>query len=167
MFFNQKILLFYAFVTYSNTDCYKLAFIKVLSKGSKGRQLEVKRASIESLFGIFQKLKEYVLELQLWKISDKLQSRNKLLYKKLLCQELLKMSYLVYLFMLLYNSIFVILLSGGQKFGVKIISSHSLQMRMQDYRQQQDVPHVILQPMFHHYILGRKHLLVEEQQLSL
>ena len=26
-------------------------------------------------------------------------------------------------------------LSGGQEFGVKIISSHSLQMRMQDYHQ--------------------------------
>lgn len=26
-------------------------------------------------------------------------------------------------------------LSGGQKFGVKIISSHSLQTRMQDYHQ--------------------------------
>lgn len=37
MFFNQKMLLSYAFVTYSNTDCYKLAFRKVLSKGSKGR----------------------------------------------------------------------------------------------------------------------------------
>ena len=73
-----------------------------------------------------------------------------------------KMSYLVYFVMLLYNSIFVILLSGGQEFGVKIISSHSLQTRMQDYRQQQDVPHMILQPMYHHYILGRKHLLVEE-----
>ena len=53
-------------------------------------------------------------------------------------------------------------LSGGQEFGVKIISSHSLQMRMQDYHQQQDVPHVIPQSMYHHYILGRKHLLVEE-----
>ena len=167
MFFNQKRPLSYAFVTYSNTDCYKLAFRKVLSKGSKGRQLEVKRASIESQLGIFQKLKEYVLELQLWKISDKQQYRNKLLYKKLLQSGAFKMSYLVYLFMLLYNSIFVILLSGGQKFGMKIISSHSLQTHMQDYRQQQDVPHVILQPMFHHYILGRKHLLVEEQQLSL
>jgi len=37
MFFNQKTLLSYAFVTYSNTDSYKLAFKKVLSKGSKGR----------------------------------------------------------------------------------------------------------------------------------
>ena len=46
-----------------------------------------------------------------------------------------KMSYLVYFVMLLYNSIFVILLSGGQEFGVKIISSHSLQTRMQDYHQ--------------------------------
>ena len=46
-----------------------------------------------------------------------------------------KMSYLVYFVMLLYSSIFVILLSGGQEFGVKIISSHSLQTRMQDYHQ--------------------------------
>ena len=45
------------------------------------------------------------------------------------------MSYLVYSVMLLYNSILVILLSRGQEFGVKIISSHSLQMRMQDYHQ--------------------------------
>jgi len=37
MFFNQKTLLSYAFVTYSNTDSYKLVFCKVLSKGSKGR----------------------------------------------------------------------------------------------------------------------------------
>ena len=46
-----------------------------------------------------------------------------------------KMSYLVYFVMLLYNSIFVILLSKGQEFGVKIISSHSLQKHMQDYHQ--------------------------------
>ena len=46
-----------------------------------------------------------------------------------------KMSYLVYFVMLLYNSIFVILLSKGQEFGMKIISSHSLQTRMQDYHQ--------------------------------
>ena len=37
MFFNQKTLLSYAFVTYSNTDSYKLVFCKVLNKGSKGR----------------------------------------------------------------------------------------------------------------------------------
>ena len=37
MFFNQKTPLSYAFVTYSNTDSYKLVFCKVLSKGSKGR----------------------------------------------------------------------------------------------------------------------------------
>lgn len=37
MFFNQKTPLSYAFVNHSNTDCYKLAFYKVLSKGSKGR----------------------------------------------------------------------------------------------------------------------------------
>ena len=37
MFFNKKTLLSYAFVTYSNTDSYKLVFYKVLSKGSKGR----------------------------------------------------------------------------------------------------------------------------------
>ena len=46
-----------------------------------------------------------------------------------------KMSYLVYIVMLLYNSIFVILLSKGQEFRVKIISSHSLQTHMQDYHQ--------------------------------
>ena len=73
-----------------------------------------------------------------------------------------KMSYLVYFVMLLYNSILVILLSGGQEFGMKIISLHSLQTHMQDYHHQQDVPHMILQPTYHHYILGRKHLLVEE-----
>ena len=167
MFFNQKKPLSYVFVTYSNTDCYKLAFRKVLSKGSKGRQLEVKRASIESQLGIFQKLKEYVLELQLWKISDKQQNRNKLLYKKLLQSGAFKnelsciFCYAIIQLYICYS------LSGGQKFGVKIISSHSLHMRMQDYHQQQDVPHMILQPTYHHYILGRKHLLVEEQQLSL
>lgn len=37
MFFNQKKTLSYVFVTYSNTDSYKLTFSKVLSKGSKGR----------------------------------------------------------------------------------------------------------------------------------
>jgi len=31
------MLLSYAFVTHNNTDSYKLAFRKVLSKGSKGR----------------------------------------------------------------------------------------------------------------------------------
>ena len=45
------------------------------------------------------------------------------------------MSYLVYFVMLLYNLIFVILLSGGQEFGMRIIFSHSLQTRMQDYHQ--------------------------------
>lgn len=40
MFFNQKRPLSYAFVTYSNTDCYKLAFRKMLSKGSKGHLLK-------------------------------------------------------------------------------------------------------------------------------
>ena len=45
------------------------------------------------------------------------------------------MNYLVYLVILLYNSILVILLSGEQEFGVKIISLHSLQTRMQDYHQ--------------------------------
>ena len=49
MFFNQKRPLSYAFVTYSNTDCYKLAFCKVLNKGS----IEVKKASIERQLGIF------------------------------------------------------------------------------------------------------------------
>jgi hypothetical protein len=37
MFLNLKTLLTSAFVTYSNTDSYKLVFCKVLSKGSKGR----------------------------------------------------------------------------------------------------------------------------------
>ena len=45
------------------------------------------------------------------------------------------MNYLVYLVILLYNSIFVILLFGGEELSVRFIFSHSLQMRMQDYHQ--------------------------------
>ena len=45
------------------------------------------------------------------------------------------MSYLVYFVMLLYNSIIVIFRFRGEELGVRFISSHSLQTRMQDYHQ--------------------------------
>lgn len=131
--------------------------------------MDFKRALLRVVKGTFCKPIRHLLEAKrvCIKITTMENIRQKVRRKQTFIQKspmlgAFKMSYLVYFVMLLYNSIFVILLSGGQEFGVKIISSHSLQTRMQDYRQQQDVPHMILQPMYHHYILGRKHLLVEE-----
>ena len=60
------------FVTIRESVSYEVAKKKVLNWTSKGRYLDLKRASFASQLGVFKKPKEYVLGLNCMKITYKL-----------------------------------------------------------------------------------------------
>ena len=59
------------FATNSKSASYKVMQEKVLNWTSKGRQLDLKRASIASQLGVFSKPKDHVLALNCMKIVYK------------------------------------------------------------------------------------------------
>ena len=59
------------FATNSKSISYKVVQEKVLNWTSKGRQLDLKRASIASQLGVFSKPKDHVLVLNCMKIVYK------------------------------------------------------------------------------------------------
>ena len=89
------------FVTNSKPVSYKVVQEKVLNWTSKGRQLDLKRASIASQLGVFSKPRDHVLVLSCMKIVYK----HRVVWEQVVCRrrkDMVSVCPFLYFYLVLY-----------------------------------------------------------------